>query len=903
MRWWNELKFIIRKLNRRRAAAELEAEIRTHLELETNERIEAGHSPEEAHYAARRVFGNVLIAKENSRAVWGFGLLELLWNDLRYGAKTLQKTPGFTLAAVLTLGLGIGVNTAVYSVINAIFFKPLQGTHKPEQLCRIKLLNQSGGGFEWVPYPDYLEIKQTSHTLTGLAAYVNENMEMGFKEQLHQTVRGEVVSGNYFQVLGVSAAIGRVLTPEDDTYGAGNALVLGHATWRNLFRSDPEIIGKEIMIGKQGFIIAGVAPANFHGAQPPTDAGYWITITKGSALNLMKMTDIKPDSRGFSLIGRLKPESNLRQLKTEMELVFSQFRQFRPKIYQNRFVGVESGGGFGLSSGDGKAMFILLGVATTVVGIILLIACANVAGLQLTRAMSRRREIAVRLALGASRGHVACLLLTESLLLAMLGGAIAIALSFNTTALLSQSLGMIVPTDPETVGLLLDFSPDWYVFIATSLISISVGIVCGLVPTLQASKADLIDVTKSEASLQTTRIRKLSWHNVLVVMQTAGSLVLLTAAGLFLRSVQRTMQVDPGFQTHNLLFTKIMVDRGRATPYQEYQLFRELQSRAALLPNVKSVSVGEAPLLERNGGRHVMITDSTEQKPFGDKKVESFFVTPKFLETAGIQVVAGRDFTEQDLQDSRRVVIINETIARRAFPGQNPIGRHLRLIPDFVSEQDDPVEIIGIAKDVKYHSLWDEPMPFIYRPIIRYTGYRGNYMVMFVRTYHDPAATLLPIAKLIRSIDPEASFTQSTMDQSIRNSLLPAKFASAFFAIFGAMGLILASIGLLGVMGYAVARRTKEIGVRMALGADRNNVLRMVIGDGLALTFTGIGIGLLAAAGLTRVLSGFLYGISHLDLLSYGGTILVLLMAALLACYFPARKASRVDPMTALRQD
>jgi macrolide transport system ATP-binding/permease protein len=902
MRWWNEFKFIIRKLNRRRAAEELEEEIRIHLELETLEKIADGSSPEDACHAARRNFGNVLIAKEKSRAVWGFGLLEILWNDLRYSAKTLQKTPGFTLAAVLTLGLGIGVNTAIYSGINAIFFKPMAGAQNPEQLCRIKLLHQSGGGFEWVPYPDYLEIKQTNRTLTGLAAYVKENMELGFKGQAHQTVRGEVVSGDYFQVLGVRASLGRELTPEDDTYGAGNAVVLGHAAWRNLFAADPEIIGKEIMIGRQGFIVVGIAPADFHGAHLPIDAGFWITITKGAALNLMKMTGIGPNNRGFSLIGRINRESDLRRVKAEMELFFSNLRQIRPEVYRTRLAAVESAHGFGISSGDGKWLFTPLIVTIAVVGIILLIACANVASLQLTRAMARRKEIAVRLALGASRGRIVGLLLTESLLLAGLGGALAAALSFNAAALLSRSLGMIISSDSETLGLQLDFSPDWYVFIVTMLISISSGFICGLIPALQASRSDLTEVTKSEASLPSIRVRRLSWHNMLVILQIAGSLVLVIGAGLFLRSFQQTMLVDPGFELKHLLSATITVNRNTSRP-QANHFFQELQSRVASMPGVKSVSVGEGPLLGGNRRRHILITEGTEQRPFADKHTLSFYIAPKFFETVGIQLIAGRDFNEQDLRGSQKIVIINETIAQRAFPGQNPIGRRLRLIPDRNRDKSDPVVIVGVVKDAKYHSLMEEQVPYIYRPVEHYLGYHSNFMVLFVRTHHDPAATLPALAKLIRSLDPEAIFEQSTMDEALQSKILPVKITSAFFGIFGTMALILASVGLLGVIGYSVARRNKEIGIRMALGADRNNVLRMIIGEGLALAFTGIVIGVLAAAGLTRVLARFLYGISHLDPISYGGTILVLLMAALLACYFPARKASKVDPMNALRHE
>src|SRR5262245_46967651 len=901
MRWWSELKFIIRKMNRRRAEKELEEEIRTHLDLEAEEQIADGCSPQAARHAAHRSFGNVLISSEHTRSIWGFGRLESWWKDVRYSGKALSRSPGYTSAAVITLALGIGVNSTIYSGINAILFRPLAGVLNPEQLCRINLPYQSGRGFEWVPYPDYLEIMQSNRTLIGLAAYVPHNMELGLKGHLHQSLRGEVVSGNYFQVLGVRPALGRMLMPEDDQHGSGNAIVLGNTAWRNSFAADPEIIGKEITIGNHSFIIVGVAPANFHGAQPPTDTGFWITIAKGADLKLMNMTSIAPDGRGFSLIGRIKPDIQLNQVKAEMELFFANFGQIKTRVYQNRYADVMSGRGFGYTRSDGNVLLSIGGIVVTVVGILLLITCANVAGLQLTRTMTRGKEIAVRLALVASRLRVIRLLLTDTIITALLGGVLAMALSFTTTATLSQAISMIAPSDPETVGMLLDFSPDWYVFTVTLVLSIAAGFACGLVPALQSSKGELTAAMRSEATLQTIRIRRLSWHNALIVMQVAGTIVLLITAGLFLHSLRRTMQIDPGFRPANLFFTKIMIARNRSSPTQITQFFQDLQRRVMVLPNVKSVAVGEAPLLEGRIARYVIRPEGTEEKPFGDERVNSYFTTPRFFETVGITLVAGRDFNERDLSNWPNAAVINKTIAVRAFPGQNPIGRRLLLTPGHQRRQGDMVEVIGVVEDSKDGELWEDPLPLIYRPVAHYSGYSGGYMAVFVRTNQDPAATLPAMAQLIHSIDPEVSFTQRTMEEALRDHVLPMKVASSFFAIFGVMGLMLASVGLLGVMGFSVVRRTREIGIRMALGADRKKIVRKIIGEGLALTLVGIVIGVLAAGGLTRALSGFIFGINHLDPLSYGGTIGVMIIATLIACYFPARRASKVDPMIALR--
>jgi predicted permease len=814
-----------------------------------------------------------------------------VWQDLRYGARMLTKTPGFTLLAVITLALGIGANTAIFSGINAWLFRPLPATREPERLCYV---NIEGGN---VSYAEYMDFQSRSRLLEGLAAYdrgTGRTAEWRFDGQ-YQPLLGDLVSGNYFQVLGATAALGRVLTPEDEIASAENAVVVSDATWRNYFAADPGIVGKQVLINDRGFTVVGVTAPAFQGPKQPNTPAWWIAARKAAAPNLF-------DNQGkeFNLIGRLKPGISSRQAQAELAVIFAGFKQLKPEAYEDRFVTVGPVRGFRMSSSERSKLYPMMAIAVAVVGLTLLIACANIASFLLTRAINRRREIAVRLALGASRSRIVRMLLVESLLLALLGGAAAAALSFWATDLLSYALSLI-----GSRSLRRDFSPEWRVFGATLLISLLVGVVCGLAPALQASKADLTAGLKDEAGSLSSRFRRLSWRNALVVAQVAGALVLLAGAGLFLRSARQALRFELGFDAHNLAFNQISIGGKNHSPQQAEQFFRDLQSRVAALTDVQSVCLAEGSLLDgqRYLRRHKLSLAGTEQTPFGDRELESFVISPNYFTTIGVPLTSGRDFAERDLAISSRVVIINESLAHRAFPGQNPVGRQVRLLTGLNRDNGEPLEIIGVAKDSTQHKLGEEIEPILYRPIKQYFGYRGNYTILIVRTRRDPAPIIPSVANLIKSLNPEVSFSQYTLAENMARLTLPSRVTSAFFGLFGALGLLLASVGLSGALAYAVARRTKEIGVRMALGADRAAVLRMIIGEGLALTLTGVVIGLLLALALTRALSSYLYGVGPADPLTYLATTLILIVVALLACYFPARRAACVDPMTALRHD
>jgi putative ABC transport system permease protein len=889
--------------------AEIVEELSQHLEDRYAESLACGATPAEAYRAAlaelcegeslQRELRQVESQVSQEPVVFGanrrINMLGGVWQDLRYGARMLAKTPGFTLLAVITLSLGIGANTAIFSGINAMLFRPMPGTREPEQLCYVNL------GRSNVAYADYVDFQTRSRLLEGLAAYDGGTVykpEWRFGGQYYP-LRGEVVSGNYFQVLGGAAALGRLLAPEDEAESAENVVVISHATWRKRFAADPSIIGKQVFINDRGFTIVGVTAPAFQGPNQPITPAWWMAARKAGLTR--PFDDQRQD---FNLIGRLKPGISPRQAQAELEVIFAGFKQLKPEAYKDSSVSVEPARGFG---SQGRELFPLMIIAVAVVALTLLIACANIASFLMARALNRRKEIAVRLALGASRWRIVRMLLAESLLLAGLGAAAASVLSLWGVDLLGYALSLIVNSLDRDFSPDLDFSPDRWVFGATLLISSLVGVVCGLAPALQASKPDLTAGLKDEAGLLSFRFKRLSWRNCLVVAQVAGALVLLAGSGLFLRSAQQALRFEPGFEARQLAFSQITPSSKPHPALQDVQFFRELQRRVAALPLAQSVCLAEEALLDGYGyrNRHQLEIAGAERKPFGEREIGSFLIGPNFFATVGIPLTSGRDFAERDLSSASRVVIINETLARRAFPGQNPVGRRLRVLTGLSEGNGEPpeMEIIGVAKDAIHHKLGEAVEPMFYQPLKQSFFDKSYDAALIVRTGRDPSAIFPSVASLAKSVSPESSFSQSTLAENIARQTFASRIASAFFGLFGALGLGLASVGLSGLLAYAVARRTKEIGVRMALGADRAAVFRMIIGEGLALTLTGVAIGLLLALALGSALSSFLYGVSPVDGLTYLAVTLILIVVTLLACYFPARRAAGVDPMTALRQE
>jgi putative ABC transport system permease protein len=909
--WKQEIRRRLAPLNLEPAReTEIVEELSQHLDDHYAGSLAGGAAPEEALRAAlaelrdgellarglRQVENQVTQEPVVLGATRRINMLGGVWQDLRYGARMLAKTPGFTLLAVVTLALGIGANTAIFSGINAVLFRPMPAAREPERLCYVSIKGRGAA------YGEYEDFQARSRLLEGLAAYCSfREADWRFDGQYYQRLLGEVVSGNYFQVLGATTALGRALTPEDEAAGAENAVVVSDRAWRNHFAADPGIVGKQALINDRGFTVVGVTSQAFKGPAQPFTPDWWMAARKEDAPRISRQeTD-------FDLIGRLKPGISPRQAQAELAVIFAGFNHLKPEEYKDRSVSVEPVRGFVIPSDDGDSWYRTMGAAVAVVGLTLLIACANIASFLLARARRRRKEVAVRLALGASRWRIARMLLAESLLLAGLGGSAAAVLSFWAADLLSYTLSLVqegMRWSPAFRD--WDLTPDWRVFGATLLISLLVGVVCGLAPALQTLKADLTAGLKDDAGLLSSGFRRLSWRNALVVAQVAGALVLLAGSGLFLRSARQALRFDLGFEARRLAFNRIELPRKPGPALKDPQLYRDLQSRVAALPEAQSACLSDGSLLDGTGYRdgYKLQAPGAEQMPPGDRDFGSLVVSPNYFATIGLPVTSGRDFTESDLAGSSRVIIINEALARRAFPGQDPVGRQARLIRRKVKGGNvEPVEIIGVAKDATNNKLGGEIEPIIYLPLSRNFFDETDRVVLIARTRRDPAAIFPSVASLAKSLGPEVRFRQYTLAENIARQTLPSRIASAFFGSFGALGLLLAAVGLSGVLAYAVAQRTKEIGVRMALGADRVDVLKMIIGEGLALTLAGVAVGLSLALALTRMLASYLFGVSAADPLTYLATTLLLIVVALLACYFPARRAAGVDPMTALRHD
>ena len=832
-----------------------------------------------------------------------------LWQDLRYGWRMMLTSPGLTAVAVASLALGIGANTAIFSFVNAVLLRPLP-VAEPERLVYLF------GGTERHPYgvtayPDYVDYRDQSGVFEGLATYSGISLSFTGGERT-ELVSGSIVSGNYFDVLGVKAALGRTFLPEEDqTPGARPVAVLSHGWWQRRFGGDPQIVGRQLTLNGQSFTVVGVAAAGFQGA----GAGE----TNDLFVPMMMQALVRPPRGGYSgemnpdllsrrsagwlvVVGRLGPGVTLEQAQSAVATVAGRLRQAYPESNEGRVATL-----YPASKGDPNARGMLLsvsGLLLATVGLVLLIACANVANLLLARASARRREISIRLALGAGRWRLVRQLLTESALLAFIGGAVGLLLALWTVDLLKQA----VPAG--LMPFAFDFSLDGRVLGFTLGLSLLTGMIFGLAPALQASRPDLLPALKDESQSFGTGARRFGLRNLLVVVQIALSLVLLIGAGLFLRSLRQAQAIDPGFEPGRVLVAPLNINLLRYTRPQGAEFYRQLVERVEALPGVESASLARVVLLsgaarqssvlvEGQGGPDRV--DRSEGTGGGEEVAQQTtlanVVGLGYLQTMGIALLRGRDFGSQDREGAPGVVIINETFARRHFPGQDPLGRRISLN----GPRGPWREIVGMTRDGKYRTLGEAPAPFVHLPLAQNheTG-----MTLHVRAAGDPAGLVAAVRGEIRGLERNLPATDiRPLTEQISRSLFPARMGAALLGVFGLIALLLATVGLYGVMSYAVARRTRELGVRMALGAQPGDVLRLVLREGMTLIAAGVGLGLAGALAVTRLLASFLYGVSTTDPATFAGLAALLAAVALLASLIPARRAARVDPMVALRQE
>jgi macrolide transport system ATP-binding/permease protein len=893
MSWWHRL------LRRRKCEEELEKELRFHLEQHTSDLIAEGYSPEEARRQARLALGGPEQVKEMCRDARGTRWFWDLLRDLRYGVRILAKQPGFTVVAALALALGIGVNTAIVSAVNGFILRPL-AADKPAELIAAhwgrKTDAQVWGEFS---YPNFVDLRERNKSFsdlcawTGAAAAVSSGESRSADDGEHAEVLwGELVSGNYFDVMGVKPMLGRGFLPEEDrTPNTHPVVVLGHSLWQRRFNSDRAIVGKTIYLNGQPFNVIGVMPESFLGSEFFLRKAFWVPLMMTE--KFVHRADWQTD-RGyalFSLYGRLKPGVTLAQAEKDLNLLTGGLAKLYPEDADIKIqLTTEQDGRYGDATRVLKYGGLL---ALCVSGLVLLLACANVTNLMLARAATRAREIGIRLAIGASRGRITRQLLTESLLLALLGGVLGWPLAYWGTDVIRASF------PPVPYPMSLDLAPDGYVLKWMLAVSMLTGVLFGLAPALLASRADLVAVIKGGAASPSRGLRRWSLRGALVVAQVTISIVVLICAGLFIRSLSRASHTDPGFQADNLVTMMINPSLLGYDQESTWRLFREVQRRIEAQPGVRAVALAsELPLWDARGSRGPIVKEGEADPPPNQGVTsECSLVTPKYFETLRTPLVLGRDFNDHDTADSPPVVIVNQEFARRFYgSSESALGQRFRFA------QGTPLmEIVGVAKDGHYSSLYTDRQLYMFLPVYQHPRSR---MTLLVSTQSAGAlrAAVESARREIAQVDARLPvFGVMTADENLSLAYLGPRIAAGMASTFGVLALVLATMGLYSVMTYTVSQRTHEIGIRMALGAQVRDVLRLVVSQGMRMALVGIALGLAGAFALTRVLASLLLGVGTTDSVTFVGVALLLVAVALLACYIPARRAARVDPLVALR--
>jgi len=818
-----------------------------------------------------------------------------LWQDLRYAFRFLARTPTHTAVAISALALGIGANTAIFSVVNGALLRSLPGVEYPEQLVTLERV-QNGKVQYSSGYPDYLDYRDHNSSFAGLAAHCGT--PLSFINAQNEILRGDLVTGNYFSVLGVKPALGRLISEEDDQQpGAHPIAVLSYRFWSRVFGGDREVIGRAIKLNGFDFTVIGVAARDFGGTETGESYDVWLPI-KMQVQAMPRTLGVhwfNDRSAGWlGLFGRLKTGIQTELAQVELENIALRLEQEYPDTNSGRRVSVVSG--LGLDSNQRAALSRFLGLLLLMVAMLLLIACGNVASLLLVRAISRRREIAVKLALGASRGRLIRQLLTEGFVLSLIGGGLGL--------LLAPWLAQVVTTiEQSAYGLRgIDVGLDSRVLGFTAFLSVATAVIFGLAPALQASSVELIAYLKD--GVQGSGSRKSRLQTSLVAAQIALSLVLLIGAGLAVRTMQQALTIPRGFDSENIILMSMDLTIRGYSEAQGRAFYEELISRIDGLPGVISSSLAKTVPPNSWSDRLAVFLPGEEPPPevlkarddFG-LRVDANRIAPDYFGTLGIPLVEGREFNDKDRVGTVPVAILNERLANHLWPGESAIGKFL-FVP-FWHEPRPPVQIIGVAKDTKHRSLLTEMPMLVYLP--EFQAYDGR-ATLVVKTAVDSKTLLPAIREVFANLDKELNlFSVKTMSEQIESTLWQQRTAARLIGMFGFLALGLAAIGIYGLMANSVALRTKEIAIRMALGADVVQVQSMILRNGMVLALSGIAIGIGAAFVLTRLMSSLLYEVSATDPLTFVLSSVVLLIVALVACWIPARRATRVDPVVVLR--
>ncbi len=805
-----------------------------------------------------------------------------LIQDVRYGIRMLAKNPGFTAVVVITLALGIGANSTIFSWINSTLLDPIPGVADTSELVSVMRGERSEHPTPPFSYPDYVDLRARTQSMSGLLAYHDDFVSLTGTSK-PERLYGAVVSADYFDVLGVRPILGRGFKPvEEENPGGMPAVVISYALWQTHFGANLSVIGKTLQLNRRLCTIVGVAPPDFQGCKTGLRTDLWAPLVYGGDQFRER------DAYWLQVLGRLKPGIGRRQAEEELDLQMRRIVEQFPDshrgpnqitldpLYRSPF-------------GANVYMYKTLPMLLALAAVLLLLACANMANLLLVRSVTRRREVALRLSMGAGRWRLVRQLLVESLLLALLGGGVAMLL---TTWTAGTFAAFFLPT--ANLPLTISGHADRTVLAVTILISILTAMVFGILPALRSSGLAPIAVLKEEAGSMSGGIHKSRLSRALVVAQISLSLLLLICAGLFARSLRNAQRSDPGFDPNHVLLASYELGPLGYSEAQGIAFHRQVLSKLSALPGVESVTLADFSPLSFTLHSDIVQVDGYVPQPRESMEIDRANVGPNYFRTMRTPLVAGRDFTEQDGEKSQPVAIVNQEFADRYWPGQDPLGKRVHAWGQWFT-------VVGVARNGKYRRLVYPPEPVFFLPLFQ--AYRDLVMI-HVRVSGDPQAYAAAVEKTVHQLNADLPvFGVTTLESSMQLGSIFERLAGTFAAAFGLLALVLAAVGIYGVIGYTTRQRTHEIAIRMALGAQRAEVLRLVLGQGLLLTLAGLAVGIGISLALTRYLKTVLYGVTTSDLWTYAAVTFLLCLVSLVACYVPARRATKVDPMEALRYE